>query len=334
MESSTKGLVFEIQKMSTEDGPGIRTTVFLKHCPLSCVWCHNPESIPKKPLLEWLQHKCIGCKICVETCKQHALSLDKNGLHINREKCISCGECVEECPSTALHMFGTEWNLEELFHEVNKDRVYYIKSGGGITVSGGEPTLQPEFVEQFLKKCKENGLSTALDTCGYASKEIFRRLLPYVDLILLDLKEINPEKHKTFTGVCNEKILENAKWLAHYVRDHSKILWIRTPLIPNYTATEENIEGIANFIVNELENVPDRWDLLAFNNLCIDKYERLDLEWHLKAIPLMKLQEIEKLYALAEKSGVRNVQWSGLTKSEDKKKERASYDDSVKLPSC
>jgi pyruvate formate lyase activating enzyme len=329
----TKGLIFEIQKLSTEDGPGIRTTVFMKHCPLKCVWCHNPESIPKKPLLEWLEHKCIGCEMCVETCKQHAISFDKDGLQIDREKCISCGECVEECPSTALHMFGKWWELEDLFHEINKDRVYYSKSGGGVTISGGEPTLQPEFVRALLKKCKDNGISTALDTCGIASKETYKKLLPYVDLILLDIKEINEEKHKEYTGVSNKKILQNTKWIAEYVKNHDKKLWIRTPLIPGYTATEENIRGIGTFIGEKLENIPERWDLLAFNNLCKDKYERLDLDWQLKELPLMEKERIEMLYKVGKASGVKNVQWSGLTKGENKPKPREESNE-VKLPSC
>lgn len=327
-----KGNVFEIQRFSTEDGPGVRTTVFLKHCPLECVWCHNPESIPKKPLLEWLKHKCIGCKICIETCKQEALSFTEEGLQINREKCISCGECVEECPSTALHMFGKWWDLDDLFHEINKDRVYYAKSGGGVTVSGGEPTLQAEFTYKFLKKCKKNGINTALDTCGYASKTTYEKLLPFVDLVLLDIKEINPEKHKKFTGVSNEKILENAKWLANYIKENNKGLWIRTPLIPNYTATEENIKGIGNFIVEELYNIPERWDLLSFNNLCNDKYIRLDLDWELKDVPLMREKIILNLYEIAKDTGVKNVQWSGLTKSEDL--DESSKLDKAKLPSC
>ncbi len=333
MARSEKGLVFEIQKLSTEDGPGIRTTVFMKHCPLKCKWCHNPESIPKKPLLEWLEHKCIGCEICIETCKQHALSLDKDGLHINRDKCISCGECVEECPSTALHMFGTWWDLDDLFHEINKDRVYYSKSGGGITVSGGEPTLQPEFVLALLRKCKENGISTALDTCGYTSKATYEKLLPYVDLILLDIKEIDEKKHRNFTGVSNENILENAKWLASYVKKHNKKIWIRTPLIPNYTATETNIKGIGEFVVNELNNIPERWDLLSFNNLCKDKYERLDINWSLKDIHLMDREKIEKLYEVGKSTGVSNVQWSGLTRQE-KGLDSKRGSDQVRLPSC
>jgi pyruvate formate lyase activating enzyme len=306
----------------------------MKHCLLNCVWCHNPESIPKKPLLEWLKHKCIGCKTCTETCKEKALLFDSKGLHINRERCTSCGECAEECPSTALHMFGTLWTLKDLFHEVNKDKVYYTKSGGGVTISGGEPTLQPEFTKKFLKKCKENEIRTALDTCGYVSKDILNSLLPYVDLILLDIKEIDPEKHKKFTGVSNEKILYNAKWLANYVADNDKRLWIRTPLIPNYTATQENIKGIGKFIVGELENIPERWDLLAFNNLCKDKYERLDMEWKLKEVPLMRKVEIEDLYQIAIQTGVKNVQWSGLTKSENELESVKSKSNNTSLPSC
>jgi len=329
-----KANIFEIQKMSTEDGPGIRTTIFMKQCPLNCVWCHNPESIPKKPLLEWLGHKCIGCRTCIKTCKQNALSLDKKGLHINRKKCISCGECVQECPSTALHMFGTTWTLEDLFHEVNKDKVYYSTSGGGVTISGGEPTLQAEFVEKFLMKCKENGINTALDTCGYVSQKILKNLLPYVDLILLDIKEIDPEKHIKFTGVPNTKILKNARWIAQNVEDDSSKLWIRTPLIPNYTATKENIEGIGKFIVEELKNIPERWDLLAFNNLCNDKYNRLDLDWKLDGVSLMRKEEIEDLYHIAIQTGVNYVQWSGLTKSDKNFEQIENKSDSPSLPSC
>ncbi|MBD3255613.1 MAG: glycyl-radical enzyme activating protein [Candidatus Lokiarchaeota archaeon] len=326
--------IFEIQKMSTEDGPGIRTTVFFKHCPLKCAWCHNPESISHKPQLEWLKHKCIGCKICVEMCEQNALFFDEEGLHINRDFCIGCGSCVKECPSTALHMFGQKWDVEELYNEIAKDKIYYEKSNGGVTISGGEPTLQPAVVERFLKKCKENGISTALDTCGYASQEIYKKLLPHVDLVLLDIKEIDSEKHKQFTGVPNDKILENAQWLAQYLKESNKKLWIRTPLIPKYTATEDNIRSIGRFIVNELQNFPERWDLLSFNNLCQDKYSRLDMEWILKDVPLMKAKEIENLYDIAEATGVKNVQWSGLTKREKREETKANKDDKIKLSSC
>ncbi|MHA1489907.1 MAG: glycyl-radical enzyme activating protein [Promethearchaeota archaeon] len=314
MVESARGIIFEIQKMSTEDGPGIRTTVFLKQCPLKCVWCHNPESILKNPQLQWLKHKCIGCFTCLDTCKQEALSFDKQGLHINRERCISCGECVEECPSTALTMLGKWWELEDVLYEVEKDKVYYTKSGGGITISGGEPTQQPDFVLKFLKKCKEKGISTALDTCGYASKKIYEQLLPHIDLVLLDIKEIDSKKHEEFTSVPNERILENATWLADYMHKNNKKLWIRTPIIPNFTATEENIRGIGEFLVNKLNNMQDRWDLLSFNNLCAAKYERLGLDWILKDEPLMTKEEMEHLFEIAKTTGAKNVFWSGLTK--------------------
>jgi pyruvate formate lyase activating enzyme len=312
--SSETGYIFEIQKMSTEDGPGIRTTVFLKTCPLRCVWCHNPESIFKEPSIQWFKVKCIGCKTCVKVCPQKAITLDKEGIHINREKCICCGKCAEECPSTALRKIGKYWKLDDLFHEVEKDKVYYQNSNGGITVSGGEPTQQVDFTENFLKKCKEAGFHTALDTCGYTNKKIFDRLLPYIDLILYDLKEIDSKKHKEFTGVPNETILENAKWLIDKLNDSDKKMWIRTPLIPNYTATKENIRGIGEFIVHELNNKVDRWDLLAFNNLAVSKYERMDMKWACKDFDLLTKEEMEYFFDIAVSTGVKNVVWSGMTK--------------------
>jgi pyruvate formate lyase activating enzyme len=317
MIETEKGLIFEIQRMSTEDGPGIRTTIFMKQCPLKCVWCHNPESISKKPQLQWFKHKCIGCRTCIETCKQNALTLDEDGMHIDRETCNSCGECVNECPSTALDMFGKWWNLDDLYNEIQKDKIYYTTSKGGITISGGEPTVQCDFVLKLLKNCKENSISTALDTCGYASRRVYEKLLPFVDLILLDIKEINSEKHKIFTGVPNDLILENAIWMADYIKKNNKNLWIRTPIIPNHTATNENIKGIGSFIVKCLNNIPGRWDLLSFNNLCKAKYERLDMNWQLKNLSLMTNEEIERIYELAKSTGVKNVQWSGLTRRKE-----------------
>ena len=316
--AASEALIFQIQKFSTEDGPGIRTTVFFKHCPLKCIWCHNPESILKIPQLEWFKHKCIGCKTCIETCQQKALSFDKNGLNIDREKCTECGECVVECPSTALNMLGRWWKLEDLFYEIEKDKVYYTESNGGLTVSGGEPTQQPDFVADFLKKCKENGISTAVDTCGYASKKVYEQILPYVDLVLLDIKLIDSDKHKEFTGVPNEAILENTIWISNYLKGNGKKMWIRTPIIPLYTAIEENLKGIGEFIVNKLNNFPERWDLLSFNNLCVSKYERLNMDWSLKDVLLMKKEEMEHFLNIAESTGVKNPRWSGLIRSIEK----------------
>lgn len=332
--SEDQGLIFQIQRLSTEDGPGIRTTVFFKQCPLKCVWCHNPESILKKMQLEWFKHKCIGCKTCIETCQQKALSFDKIGLHIDREKCVNCGSCVDECPSTALHMNGELWTLENLFYEIEKDKIYYIKSNGGITVSGGEPAAQPEFLANFLKKCQENGITTALDTCGYASKAVFEKLLPYTDLVLLDIKEIDSKKHKEFTGVPNDTILQNAIWMMDYLEKNGKQMWIRTPIIPRYTATEENVRGIGEFIVKKLKNKVERWDLLAFNNLCVSKYERLDLDWPLKNDLLMTKEQMERLYDVAKETGAKNVQWSGLTKRTEMFGDKMKDMEPPKVKSC
>ena len=320
MLDSDSATIFQIQKFSTEDGPGIRTTVFFKQCPLKCVWCHNPESILKESQLEWFEHKCIGCKTCIETCSEAALLFLEEGLDIDREKCTVCGDCTEECPSGALHLLGEEWSINDLFYEIEKDKTYYIESKGGITVSGGEPTSQPNFILNFLKKCKENDISTALDTCGYANPNVYEKLLPFIDLVLFDIKEIDSNKHKEYTGVSNEKILENAIWISQYAREKGKIMWIRTPIIPKYTASKENIKGIGEFIVNKLNNFPERWDLLSFNRLCADKYSRLGMKWVLKDEPLMTKEEMENLLEFAKNTGVKNAKWSGLTRKEESDK--------------
>jgi pyruvate formate lyase activating enzyme len=308
------GYIFEIQKLSTEDGPGIRTTVFLKECPLHCLWCHNPESISKIKSIQWFKIKCIGCHTCIDHCPQHALTLDDLGMHIDRRRCQACGTCAQVCPSTAMKAFGDLITVDDLYDEINKDRVYYEKSGGGITVSGGEPTIQVDFIEDFLKKCTENGIHTALDTCGVASLSTLNRLLPYTNLVLYDLKEIDPQKHRSFTGLSNETILKNAIWFTEKLPASGESLWIRTPLIPQYTGTDANVLGIGHFIMEQLHNKVGRWDLLAFNNLAKSKYDRMDLEWPMKEISLFTDKEMNHFLELAKSTGVRNVFWSGLTR--------------------
>ncbi|MFW9921687.1 MAG: glycyl-radical enzyme activating protein [Candidatus Thorarchaeota archaeon] len=315
--STKKGLVLEIQKLSTEDGPGIRTSVFFKGCPLKCAWCHNPESIPNKQGIQWFEVKCIGCETCVKICPVKALTLNEDGLKIDRERCSICGLCVENCPSTALRIFGKEWTVNELLYEILKDKAYYEKSNGGVTVTGGEPFLQVEFITTFLKKCKDNNLHTALDTCGYTNQKNIEKLFNFVDLFLYDLKEMDTEKHKEFTGVGNEIILENCKWLVKKAKENNKAVWIRTPIIPNYTANEDNIRQIAKFIANELKNQIDRWDLLAFNNLAVDKYKRMDWDWKLEGEKLLTKEDMEYFYDIAIEEDVKNVFWSGLTKKEE-----------------
>ena len=314
-----KGLVLEIQRMSTEDGPGLRTTVFMKGCTLKCLWCHNPESISPKVQVHWIDNRCIGCKTCIEVCPEQALELLSGGMKIDRNKCTGCGICAEECPATAMEAMGCEWGVKELVREVEKDKSYFGKDGG-ITVSGGEPTMQANFVAGFLQECQSIGLGTALDTCGQGSKSAYEKILPYVNHILFDLKEADSEKHKEFTGFNNDKILENVIFIKDYIKKNKspEEMWVRTPIIPGFTANKESIAGISSFIGNNLTGIISRWELCAFNNLCKDKYTRLGLDWVLKDAPLMEKAVMEELAKVARNNGADPaiVHWSGQTRME------------------
>lgn len=317
--STGEGIVSEIQRMSTEDGPGLRTTIFFKGCVLKCAWCHNPESISRKPQVQWMDSQCIHCLICLGACKQSAITATETEIHINRDLCTSCEECAAACPARAMELLGKKWSLNDLVHEVAKDRVYFAKSSGGVTVSGGEVALQADFVAGLLKNLQEKGIHTALDTCGHYPQESLELLLPHADMVLYDLKEIDPVKHKEFTGSSNANILENIKYLSGYIQKYScpGELWIRTPIIPGATASENNIKGIGSFIAANLASVVSRWELCAFNNLCREKYLRLGLDWGYKQSPLLSRSQMEYLAEVARSSGVDPaiVHWSGAVVS-------------------
>ena len=215
-KKDTSGTILEIIRMSTEDGPGIRTTVFFKGCSLNCSWCHNPESISFNPQIQWLGLSCIGCGICVKTCPGNALVQMEKGIIINRSLCNGCGLCAEECPTTAMELLGKKWNVQNLADELVKDRAYFEPSGGGVTLSGGEAALQNDFCLALLKELRSRRIQTALDTCGQLSQTALASLLPYVDILLYDLKEIDMGKHKKFTGSGNETILANAVFVADF----------------------------------------------------------------------------------------------------------------------
>lgn len=313
-----RGTILEIIRMSTEDGPGIRTTVFFKGCSLHCRWCHNPESISPKPQIQWIQSSCIGCGICVETCPEKALTQTKTkGIAIDRRLCSGCGLCAEECPTTAMELLGKKWTVHDLTSELVKDRVYFEQSGGGVTLSGGEAALQQDFCMALLKELRSQGIQTALDTCGQVPQSALAGLLPYVDILLYDLKEIDPAKHKIFTGADNEKILANAVFAARFKKTHPypKTLWIRTPIIPDATDTVQNIQGIGEFIQANLEGAVDLWELCAFNNLCQSKYERLGMDWPFAGCDLPEKSRMEELTRIA-KSRVPPLMvcWSGSTR--------------------
>jgi len=313
-----KATILEIQRMSTEDGPGLRTTVFFKGCSLKCKWCHNPESIASQPQVHWIGNRCIGCNTCLEVCPENALAFAPEGNTIDRSQCTGCGVCAEECPSTALELLGQSWKLDDLYSEIIKDKTYFDKSNGGVTLGGGEPLLQSDFCKHLLIRLKENALHTAVDTCGLVSRKALDRILPHTDLLLYDLKEMNPRKHELFTGSDNHIILENLIYIRDCMQSDSKPgeLWIRTPVIPGATAAEENVRGIGQFLGDSLDGSVTRWDLCAFNNLCRDKYLRLDLEWEYRDCGLLNKLFMEKIAAVARNSGVNSdiVHWSGSTR--------------------
>jgi pyruvate formate lyase activating enzyme len=301
------GRILHLQRLSTEDGPGIRTTVFFKGCPLKCAWCHNPESLSSDLQTQWFSVRCIGCRTCITACPNGCLSMTADGLVVDRERCEACGICVEACPSGAREMVGRIVTVDEVLAELLKDRAYYEKSGGGVTLSGGEPTLQPDFAEALLRGLKEQGISTALDTCGLCSNRALDRLLPHTDLVLFDLKLQDSNAHRKFTGVSNETILANLNHIRDFIdrQNHPIQLWIRTPLIPGATSTEENLSAIGRYLSDNLNGTVSRWELCAFNNLCRDQYTRLGLEWAYASTPLMTREELSRSEQIARDSGFR-----------------------------
>jgi len=299
------GLVSAIQRFSTEDGPGIRTTVFFKGCPLHCAWCHNPEGLKSEPELVFHDARCIDDQACIRACTRHGLVKVGQGIKVDREVCDACGECVDACPSGALELIGRSYGVHELFTILKSDESFYETSQGGITLSGGEPMQQAEFLGELLPRCQEAKLHVALDTCGASSWPSYEALLPLVDLVLYDLKIAHPRRHQEATGVTNQTILENARRIAKA----KKPIWVRTPVIPGYTDDLENILALARFISDDLPTV-ERWDLLAYTNLGRPKYTRLDKPYPLADAPLLERATMEHLHREAKKI-VPTVHWSG-----------------------
>lgn len=235
------GLIFNIQKFSVNDGPGIRTTVFLKGCPLRCLWCHNPESNRVQKEIMFTPSKCVNCCACVKNCPNECHKIDEAGHFYDRTACTGCGACAAECYPGALELVGMQKTVDEVLKEVMKDEIFYKNSGGGMTVSGGEPLAQPAFTTALLKAAKEAGLHTALETCGFASEEVIRRVAQYTDLFLYDYKETDPVRHEQDTGVSNLRILENLRLLASLGAN----IILRCPIIPGYNDRPDHLRGIA-----------------------------------------------------------------------------------------
>lgn len=268
-----QGVIFNIQRFSLHDGPGIRTTVFLKGCPLDCLWCHNPESKRMAPQLAWMQSRCVECGRCEAVCPAGVHGHTQAGKTVAYEKCVGCGACVAACPGAALEMMGKWISPEEVIEEVERDMPFYISSGGGMTLSGGEPAMQPEFAAQLLREAKKRGIHTAMETAGHIPWQVYQTFLQDLDLVLFDSKQMDSALHRRFTGQPNTRIHEN---LQNFCRADCPVeVIVRTPVIPGYTDDLENFKKLAAFL-HTLERTP-AVQVLPYNPLAGSKHPRLGL---------------------------------------------------------
>jgi len=257
---TSMGVVFDIKHYAIHDGPGIRTTVFLKGCPLDCAWCHNPESKSPRPEFMWWPARCIGCRSCVEGCPEGAVSIGER-LVIDEELCVGCGACVEGCYAEALELVGVEMSVEDVMKEVLRDSEFYRESGGGVTFSGGEPLMQPMFLAELLRACRGEGLHTAVDTSGHADPAALKKIIDHTDLFLYDVKHMDPELHRRYTGATNELALQNLTLL------RGRQVVIRTPIVPEVNDDEDNIMHMGEFVSS-----------LSFTEICLLPYHRVGSE--------------------------------------------------------
>jgi len=302
------GIIFDIQRFSIHDGPGIRTTVFLKGCPLSCLWCQNPESIRKRKEIMFIERRCISCGKCQEVCPLEAINFESRE-RVDRSRCDLCGQCISVCDANALRMVGREITTALLLEEVMRDLPFYIESGGGVTLSGGEPLIQLNFCLEFLMLLKEKGINTCVETAGLLSWSSLKAIIPFVDLFLYDLKVIDSEKHQRFTGAGNDLIMENAARLSA----SGASVEFRMPLVPGYNDDEEDLGRMTNFIKDVTCKEPcsrgsrpkPTLHILPYHQLGISKYEQLGEYYPLMGVPTPSAELMEAINSMCERLGVK-----------------------------
>ncbi len=298
-----KGSVFDIRRFSTHDGDGIRTTVFLKGCPLCCVWCQNPEGIAFEPGPVHFPGKCIHCKTCLRLAENGGICEENGEIRLKKDREENWEALADACPTGAIAMDSRLWDPEELAAEVLKDQVFFRK-GGGVTLSGGEPLAQPEFTLEVLKILHGEGIHTAIETALHVSGQVLERALPFLDLIYADFKIAGEQRHRACTGVSNSRIKENLVWLL--TSEHREKAVVRTPLIPGYTAVRENLEQIASFLVGIFPDV--KYELLNYNPLAEAKYHLVDREYCFKDNPkLYTKDEMEAFGEIVRTKGIQNL---------------------------
>lgn len=303
---SIKGNIFDIQRFSVHDGPGIRTTVFLKGCPLSCIWCHNPESQSKEISIAYYAKNCIGCGACAEACKAGCHSITADGMHVFvRDNCIGCGACAEACASDAMVAFGKSVTVDEVMSEVRRDKMFYKNSGGGMTVSGGEPLMQGEFLIELLRAARAEGIGTAIETSGFGTKALLSEVAKYTDLFLFDIKESNADAHKRLTGAPLSTILENLKLLGELGAN----IILRCPLIPGINVREGHLAAIASLAAST-PGVKEI-NVMAYHTLGAGKYEALEMKDQMLGTDAMAGEEkkriIGRISELLSENGVTDI---------------------------
>jgi pyruvate formate lyase activating enzyme len=299
MKPDNKGIIFDIARYCIHDGPGIRTAVYFKGCPLKCLWCHNPEGISPEPQISYWKDRCIGCGNCISACPNGAVFQETdNSIGIDKSKCLVCGACAEACNSLALELVGKEMSVAELITAVERDKAFYEESGGGVTFSGGEPFMQPAFLLEMLTECRKRGIRTAVETSGFCDSSVIMKAADKIDLFLFDIKLMDSARHKEATGVPNERILENLSRLI----ERGYNVTVRFPLIPGINDDRENIEALGQFL-SAMKRIP-ALHILPFHGLAREKALRFGSQYKMFGKKPPEREEVEMIADALRKKNI------------------------------